>query len=322
MSRLLPNKLLAGLFIALGLGAAASPASAYSDIYVFGDSLSDSGNIFAATSGAFPPPPYYNGRFSNGPTYVDNLAGMLGFSLTPSLLGGQNYAFGGATAAAGSSVGPLATDLGAQVNSFRALSGSADANALYVVWAGGNDLRAATPPTAAAVIGAALTGVQNAITDLYTEGARNFLVMNMPDLGLTPEAISGGPAAVGGATFLSATFNSSFASVINGLRLGLAGEDIRTLDTFSLLNTVVANPGAYGFNNTTGSCIDAGPACTPDSWLFWDGIHPTAAGHRLIADAAFGVVSAPVPEPETYAMMLAGLGLLGLIARRRKRQAA
>lgn len=317
MSRLFPNKLLAGLFLTLGLGAFASPAAAtYSDIYVFGDSLSDSGNIYAATLGGVPPPPYFNGRFSNGPTYADNLASMLGFGLAPSLLGGHNYAFGGATAAPGSSVGPLATDLGTQVNSFRALAGSADANALYVVWAGGNDLRAATPATAGAVIGAALTGVQNAITGLYAEGARNFLVMNMPDLGLTPEATSGGTASA--ATFLSGLYNNGFNSVINGLRSVLAGEDIDTLDTFSLLNDAVADPGKYGLTNVTDNCLMAGAACTPGSWLFWDGIHPTAAGHRMIAAAAY----AAVPEPETYTMMLAGLGLLGLVTRRRKQQAA
>ena len=321
MSRLSPNKLLAGLLLTLGLGVTAAPASAYSDIYVFGDSLSDSGNIYAATGG-FPPPPYYNGRFSNGPTYADKLAEMFGFGLTPSQLGGHNYAFGGATAAPGSSVGPLATDLGTQVTSFRALSGPADANALYVVWAGGNDLRAAAldPGNAATYVGNALTGVSNAITGLYAEGARNFLVMNMPNLGLTPEAIGGGAAQVAGATFLSASYNNGFNSVINGLRLGLAGEDIRTLDTFSLLNTVVANPGAYGFDNVNTNCVASGPACTPDSWLFWDGIHPTAAGHEMIARAAYNV--AAVPEPESYAMMLTGLGLLGLAARRRKQQAA
>ncbi len=70
------GRLGAGLVFAAGL-LASSAASAYSDIFVFGDSLSDSGNVFAATGG-FPPAPYYDGRFSNGPTYAEDLAGMLG----------------------------------------------------------------------------------------------------------------------------------------------------------------------------------------------------------------------------------------------------
>ncbi len=315
------RKTIAGLSLTIGLAAASATASAYSNMYVFGDSLSDSGNVFAATSGAIPSAPYSNGRFSNGPTYADNLFGILGFgTLTPSLLGGNNFAFGGATAAPGTFAGPLPTDLGTQVTNFRNLAGGADANALYVVWAGANDLRAATAVTAPTVINNALTGVSSAITGLYAEGARNFLVMNLPNLGLTPEAIGAGAEAVGGASFLSASYNSGFNSVINGLRSGLVGEDIRTLDTFSLLNTVVANPAAYGFTNVTSNCLASGPACTPDSYLFWDTIHPTARGHQLIANAAYSVVA--VPEPETYAMMLMGLGLLGFVARRRKQHTA
>lgn len=322
MSGFLSRNTIAGLSLAFGL-CAATPASAYSDIYVFGDSLSDSGNIYAALGGTYPPAPYWNGRFSNGPTYADNLAARFGFGLAPSLMGGHNYAYGGATAAPGSTVGPLATDLGSQVASFRALAGAADSSALYVVWAGGNDLRAAAldPGNAATYIGNALAGVQSAISNLHAEGARRFLVMNMPNLGLTPESIGGG--VVAGATFLSASYNAGFNAVINGLRAGLVNEDIRTLDTFSLLNTVVANPGDYGFSNVNSKCFDVtvpSLCAAPDSYLFWDGIHPTAAGHRMIADAAYNI--AAVPEPETYAMMLAGLGLLGLAARRRKARAA
>jgi outer membrane lipase/esterase len=327
------RKIIAGLMLSVGLAAASAPASAYSNMYVFGDSLSDSGNVFAATGGS-PSAPYWIGRFSNGPTYADNLYGMLVFgALTPSLLGGNNFAFGGATAGAGSEIDPGVPNLAMQVTSFRNLPGAADSNALYVVWAGGNDLRAAAVAAATAAaggadaatvqgivgtyIGTALTGVSSAVSNLYAEGARNFLVMNLPNLGLTPESIGAGVS--GSATYMSALYNNSFNTVINGLRAGFAGEDIRTLDTFSLLTTVVADPAAFGLNNVSSACMYT-PACTPDTFMFWDGIHPTAAGHRLIADAAFDVLA--VPEPETYAMMLMGLGLLGFVARRRKQHTA
>lgn len=53
--------------------------------------------------------------------------------------------------------------------------------------------------------------------------------------------------------------------------------------------------------------------------------YPATLDTRHDWDANFlnivsGPVAAPVPEPETYAMMLAGLGLLGVVARRRKQK--
>ncbi len=311
MMRHSPSRLLSTLFTALSLTTAnVAIASSYTGFYAFGDSLSDSGNAFALTGGAIPSFPYYGGRFSNGPTYVEDLAARLGLGAEPSLLGGSNFAFAGATA--GDSASPVPS-LGDQVSAFRALPGNADDGALYVLWAGGNDLR--DDPTATGIT-SALTGFSAAIQGLYEEGARNFLVMSMPNLGLTPEALANGTSAA--ATFGSMIFNSNLDGILGTLRVTLGGSDIRTLDTFSLISGVVSDPVGAGFGNVTDACFDGTSVCAdPDSYLFWDGAHPTAAAHRLIADAAFNVLA--VPEPETYALMLAGIGLV--VARTRCRTA-
>lgn len=301
-------RLLLALAASLAL-IAPLPASAtsYSGVYVFGDSLSDSGNLYAATGGLIPSAPYFGGRFTNGPNYADYLAALYGHSATAALFGGTNYAFGGATAGG---TGTAIPSLGDQVSLYRGLPGGADASALYVVWAGGNDLR--NDPSATG-ISSALSGVANAVLDLYSEGARNFLVMNMPNLGLTPEAITNGTSFQ--ATLGSAVYNAYFGGIMGTLQGALTGSNIRTLDTFGLLSGIVANPGAFGFTNVTDPCLGASVCANPDSYLFWDSIHPTAAAHRLIALAAYNVLA--VPEPETWALLLTGLVLVATRGRRK-----
>lgn len=302
---------------ALTFGGAASAASPYTNIYAFGDSLSDSGNIYAISGGVLPTAPYFTGRFSNGPTWVENLAQAMSLNIGPAVFpfGAQNnYAFGGAKAGGGTPI-----DLGAQVLSYLAKPGSADPNALYVIWAGGNDLRGATDfASASAAISVALTGISNAMGALYLDGARHFLVGNMPNLGLTPEAQAGGPGTVGLATTASVLYNTYFNGAMASLD-ALPGNDVRILDAFGLMNAIVSNPdpwGSFALLNVTTSCLQGSVVCAnPHEYLFWDSIHPADRGHELIAEYALTVVG--VPEPETYAMFLAGLGLLGAVARRR-----
>ncbi len=300
---------------ALVVSLASGQAFAYSALYAFGDSLSDSGNVSVLTGGTVPAAPYAPGRFSNGPVWVEVLAANLGLAANPALLGGTNYAFGGAVTGA-----PFASStptLSAQVNSLYlpSVGGAADPNALYVVWGGGNDVRnigqGLNPPLA---IGNSVSNILGIVSTLAAAGAQNFLVVNLPDIGLTPEAAAGGPIAQAGATGLSVAFNNGLAANLPGLAAGL-GINVMTLDAFGFLNSVIANAPGNGFTNTTAPCYVSGPtACAnPNEYIFWDGIHPTAAAHQLLGQLATAAV---IPVPPAAFLLLSGFAALGAVRRK------
>ena len=231
-------------------------AQPYSALYIFGDSLSDSGNVAALTSGTVPGPAtaYTQGRFTNEFNYADGLAAQLGLSATPSLLGGTNFAFGGARTGSHPDFGAGASVLG-QVSTFIGQPGSADASALYVVLGGTNSVRDAIATFNPATAVSAANDITLAINALYNEGARHFLVGNSPNLARVP-AINGlnNPALSGFATSLSVLFNTTLSTNLNGLMIADAGINIRQLDIFAILEDVIVNSAAYSFTNTTGQC--------------------------------------------------------------------
>lgn len=298
------------------------PASAfalpYSALYIFGDSLSDSGNVAALTSSTQPGPntAYTQARFTNESNYADGLAAQLGLSAAPSLLGGTNFAFGGARTSSHPDLGPNASVLG-QVSTFISQPGSADANALYVVLGGANSVRDAIVTFDPATAVSAANDITFAINALYNEGARHFLVGNSPNLARVP-AINGlnNPALSGFATSMSTLFNTVLSNNLDTRMVTDLGIDIRRLDIFAILEDVVTNSAAYGFTNPTGQCYTGddqgyttppiaapGLTCTnPNSYVFWDYIHPTSATHSILAARAF----AAVPEPATLALLFAG----------------
>ena len=296
--------------------AVAMQAPPISRVIAFGDSLSDTGNFLALTTsmpGSFPMPlpqagDYSQGRFSNGAVAVEVLASGLGVAL-------QNFAFGGAkTGADGLAAG---TGMQSQVGMFaNSLGGAAaDPNALYFVWGGANDLRDITPATFASTI-SHLTGI---VGSLYQLGARNFLLPNLPDIGLTPEARSGGAAVMGGATFASVTFNDGLAAAYGALAGSLAGEHFAYVDILSAQRSLTTGSPGNGFSKVSQACFtgyigEVGTQCAdPSGYLYWDKIHPTAATHAML-----GVqMLAAVPEPQTMLMMAAGLLLLLGVERRR-----
>src|SRR5215472_16985215 len=173
---------------------------AYNNLYVFGDSYCDVGNLFAATGGAVPSTPYYNGRFSNGLIWVDHVARLLGVSLTPSLLGGTNYAFGGAWVTASQPLfGPRSIpSVPQQVEQYlRRHRGKADPNAVYILEGGGNDILGTTTGSPQALAYRIAERIVGCAITLRQAGAKHFIIPNLFDVGLLP-------AAAGSATFASA----------------------------------------------------------------------------------------------------------------------
>lgn len=288
-------------------------AASFDQIFVFGDSLSDPGNVAIATGGAFPGPNYWNNRFTNGPTttpatngpvglWVDQLATKLGVpDPQPFLGGGTSYAF--ASAKTGSNGLFNLTD---QVNYFTAsYLGLAPTNALYAIWGGANDLFfGGNAPLQAANL------LADNIRTLSAQGAQTFLWMNLPPLGVTPLGAGSGQSDLLNAA--SVAFNQQWALDIQALRA--QGINVIGVDVFSLFGQIATNPGAYGFTNLN-TPAQGLAGVDPNAYLFWDQEHPTTAGHALVANAAYSSLLVATPEPATWAVMSVGLMALVVVSR-------
>ena len=321
----------------------AAPASAgtfgpYSELLVFGDSLSDAGNLARLTDGIRPNPTVYpNGQFTNGNTWATQLGADLGDPKTGEAW--TNFAFGSARA---TDNGDFIPDFAAQIGLFQTVAPSVGDNPLAAVWFGGNDLRdlsvdiftaAATTPDpveffaaanalaqakAAEIAGSIASGVFELATK---SGIDDFLVFNAPDL-------STAPALVG-------TENAPlFLSVVNGTNAAIqfaVGQVVASLENINPINVeffdpnlvaaeIFANPKEYGLDPAllTSQCLSETSNCGADNasnYYFFDDIHPTEAVHTAIADAVRAQV---VPLPGGMSLALGGIALLGFAARRKR----
>jgi phospholipase/lecithinase/hemolysin len=183
-------------------------ADSYSAVFAYGDSLSDNGNLFAAIG--YPPAPYFNGRFSNGPAAVEQLAATLGAPLV-------DFAYGGATSGIGNFIdGGNQTTPGSLhlPGMLVELAGSSlppglAPSSLFLVWGGANDFLAGGSPTVAA------NNIVTIVEALQVDGATHILVPGLPNLGLTPEFL-GNPAA---ATAYTNAFNTALLALFLPARL-------------------------------------------------------------------------------------------------------
>lgn len=333
--------------VALAIWSFSAAAISYSSVVSFGDSLSDPGNAYAITrnpdgTAFFPPTPPYAQRFSNGKTAVEYLADHFGIATVPAYsgaAGGNNFAVGGALTGNGNFNFLVNSPNGLQTNpAYAALAttgisqqiaqynpaGSNPASTLYTLWGGPNDFflgfaqaGAGLPVDFSTVVSSAVTNMNGNIGALVAKGARSILIPNMPDLGLTPFALSQGASFAQQASALTDAYNAGLDAVINGYRTALApaGVKLFSFDVAEFMRDAVSHPPS-GISDVTSTCVGAGLAAIAGGCkgiLFFDGVHPTTFAHSLLAN---GFIAA-VPEPQTYASLLLGLFVVGAVLRRR-----
>jgi phospholipase/lecithinase/hemolysin len=309
----------------------------YSVIYAFGDSLSDAGNlsITTAITGTTPvSPPYYQEQyglvsgnvFSNGPTWVQDLSVALSLgTLEPSLIGGTDFAYGGAesgpTPQNASDPEIQAISLPSQFTQFQTAVSDPAANALYTVSIGANDLldilgeTSLTSQQQATDVSDAVANEISFVKQLVGDGAKNLLVLDVPDLGKTPSVLQGladgsgspSPALDAEASQLASLYNADLTSQLTGL----TGVNAEVINAYQLIDAAVATPAAYGLTNiaspvwsgnytssSSGTLATTGTTAQ-DQYLFWDHLHPTETGHQAIATLAEQGLSGDTTEQIT-----------------------
>lgn len=306
--------------------ASAIPPNRISDIVVFGDSLSDAGNASIATFGLYPGPgyatrsvpgiPFAVGYYTNpqsgsGPAglWIDQFAAKLGVAdpvpvLSP--FGGSNFAVGSATTGMTSP-----QDMVFQVDTYL-LSHlfSASSSSLYTFWGGADDILGGGNPITAA------NNIAGEIQSVAAAGGKDFLWLNLPNLGDIPE-LSGMTAQQIAASVASQAFDAQWQTDVN--QLDSLGINVIGVDVNALFSEIMSNPAAFGFTDVTHACM-ATLGCDPNTFLFWDGAHPTTYADSLIAtlayDDAFGASVTSTPEPPS--IVLFGAACVGLLLARRR----
>lgn len=258
-------------------------------IFVFGDSLSDCGNVYEMTFHLYPGAPYWNGRFSNGPVWAEKFALRYNITLRPSLLsGGTDFAYGGAET--GSGLSPDGTpNLERQRSLFAGSFGTFRANDLAVIWAGANDFfNGQTDANVPA------QNIYNECVNMKNLGARWLLVGNLPALGFTPAYLGTPDEPVLNAR--SQAFNAALHSRLALFRAMNPNMRVIELDAAALFNQARNSPGDFGLTNVTQAYLDTNQTENPDTFMFWDEVHPSRVIHALLADTAYQSV-ALLPRP-------------------------
>jgi len=333
-----------GLVLAGLMSVAATPSAATS-LFVFGDSLVDTGNVDAAlrAQGQATRTPaaagYFQNRFSNGYNFADIVSMNLGQGASKAygypvppytyFYGGTNFSYGGAqTRDDGHGTPGHSPSFQDQLALFAASGKTIGADDTVLITFGGNDiqqelLKKLSNPAYVSDFTATNTALQNGIAALVSAGARNIVVTGEADVGQIPRITQYGSAALNAlGSSLSDSLNASFRARTQAAAAATK-LNIQFFDLLAFEHNLLSNAAANGFTNTTDPCLNedtgqlANPTCA--GYLYFDRIHPTAAAHQLIGNAISAQITG-VPEVATWAMMILGFGLVGFVLRRAVRR--
>ncbi|KAJ3046152.1 hypothetical protein HK097_001005, partial [Rhizophlyctis rosea] len=273
----------------------------FSRVVVFGDSLSDAGNgTYKLTNGARPTsPPYYQGRWSNGPVWPEYAAQAMGVPL-------EVYAYGGATTdntfVAGSVpledgrnlTIPSVTD---QIDTYLQTSPTNPSQTLYIIWAGPNNFFAALSSRDASVLTSDFRTrlaqtLRTSAQKLLSAGAQNIVIFTLPPIESTPAGQNLTETASQAATLVLLDTNTEIKNLTTV-------QGVKVYDVYETFTGVTAQPAKFGITNGNEACLinhgdfeEAGNMNTratprycsnPDGYVFWDDVHPTTAAHRVLA---------------------------------------
>ena len=293
-------KLLATLSAFLFSGVVA--ATPLHNMVVFGDSLSDNGNLYEFMKHQLPQsPPYFKGRFSNGPVWIEYLIASY-FPADPSshLF---DYAIGGAGVLEEEGDDVLFT-LRKEVNSYLvAHNDKASPDSLYVVWIGANNYLGMPSDVEQTLIDVNI-GIAHSLERLADKGAKHILVLNLPDLGKTPAAYEFGSAET--LSYFTNQHNKSLNKMVTDFKQKYPDVNWLFFDINEAFGEVLDNAQEYEFINTTDTCVNSvvdeltqksvlkmvasvTPKLSPDAcngFLFFDLVHPTGLAHKILSAKA------------------------------------
>ena len=270
---------------------ASAVAQQFLRLVVFGDSFSDNGNFYLRSGRTAPAPPYSAGHATNGAVWVEQI-GASNLQGADAFTGNVDKAIGGAQ------TDGTPTSLRSQFAAYVAAGGQFGPGDLTVIFGGANNIFQPidTPHTADAA-GDAIAAANKAAGDVAAlardaaaAGAGTVLVVDLHDLGATPN-FRGGPMQAA-ATAATTAFDTALTAQIAAVNAAAPDSSVILMDIRPLFAAIQASPAAYGFADVTGSAFDGRTtlAANPDSYLWFDNVHWTAAGHRLVAALARSIL--------------------------------